>query len=48
MTARVVALVLAWVGCHVLEPRGGFSVQNETNCYICLDIDDYMVILFKQ
>ena len=28
--------------------RGGFSVQNETNCYICLDIDDYMVILFKQ
>ena len=28
--------------------RGGFSVQNETGCYICLDINDYMIILFKQ
>ena len=28
--------------------RGGFSVQNEANCYICLDINDYMIVLFKQ
>lgn len=28
--------------------RGGFSVQNETNCYICLDVDGQMVVLFKQ
>ena len=28
--------------------RGGFSVQNEANCYICLDINDYMLVLFKQ
>ena len=28
--------------------RGGFSVQNEDNHYICLDIDDYLIVLFKQ
>ena len=27
--------------------RGGFSMQNETGCYICLDINDYMIVLFK-
>ena len=33
--------------CFVIE-KGGHSITHDDGCYICLDIGDPMVVLFKQ
>ena len=33
--------------CFVIE-KGGHSITHDDGCYICLDIGDPMIVLFKQ